>query len=551
MAYKVDGKIACQFSWGAVNYDVKKVIVLDAMHPTSGASDERYAANKIYYIPAGVTPASFNDLQQYRIWHRYWESPIVRQLVAGDKNVAIEYTPAANIIISGIEIFTSQDSSNTNGRVKIIHESGLYVGSVNGDAKDGSTELYGLTGWKRYVNNAGIQLYGGKKYFIVFNDDNPVNAYYPAYFQAETGNYKEYSNDRDSVTISDVSGLGSYLGILSSFDTVIAASENACFTWNSSGSGSGLNNNVLYVRNSLLSGSTYYGTLGGAHNITNEEKDAILSMTSGTSFYWDGWVVNAHSTQSHVLEQSQIHQKNSTLDQTKYKGMKNTEKGILDDLGVNDYAVYNGTSTNILSNGSIYRKKKHVKVDVELEFTHDQSSLDTAYLIDASCDSITNKTVAPQGQLWYTSRTGNIYTLKSSYHAVDFNKDSQGVIQGYDPTTITSLAAGTFIYFYTSGNCPLINSWVGTYVYYWDGSSLSIVGQNEWESYFDIVSLSDAIEEMYLDGCVDIIGQVSTLVKASYSGDGVVTNTLVSAETKHDRKYYVKLTDSNNNSFEV
>ena len=159
MAYKVDGKIACQFSWGAVNYDVKKVIVLDAMHPTSGASDERYAANKIYYIPAGVTPASFNDLQQYRIWHRYWESPIVRQLVAGDKNVAIEYTPVANIIISGIEIFTSQDSSNTNGRVKIIHESGLYVGSVNGDAKDGSTELYGLTGWKRYVNNAGIQLY--------------------------------------------------------------------------------------------------------------------------------------------------------------------------------------------------------------------------------------------------------------------------------------------------------------------------------------------------------------------------------------------------------
>ena len=55
-----------------------------------------------------------------------WEK-IARRLLAGDKNVAIEYTPAANIIISGIEIFTSQDSSNTNGRVKIIHESGLYV----------------------------------------------------------------------------------------------------------------------------------------------------------------------------------------------------------------------------------------------------------------------------------------------------------------------------------------------------------------------------------------------------------------------------------------
>ena len=511
--------------------NVNRIVIVDG-------AGVQHNVKQVYWCPDGINA------------NLVWPT-VQRILVAGDKNVAIEYVPSANIIISGIEIFTSQDSSHTNGRVKIIHESGLYVGSVNGDAKDGSTELYGLTGWKRYVNNTGIQLYGGKKYFIVFNDDNPVDAYYPAYFQSETGNYKEYSNDRDSVTISDVSGLGTYLGILSSFDAIIAASENACFTWNSSGGGSGLNNNVLYVRNSLLSGSTYYGTLGGTHNITSEEKDAILSMISGTSFYWDGWSVNAHGSQSHVIEQSQIHQKNNSLDQTKYKGIKTTEKEILDDLGLNDYAVFNGTSTHILSNGSIYRKKKQINVDVELEFTHDHTYLDTAYLIDASCDSTTNKIVAAQGQLWYTSRTGNVYTLKSSYHTIDFNKDSQGVIQGYDPTTITSLPSGTFIYFYKDGQCPLVNNWVGNYVYYWNGSSLSEVGQQTWESYFDIVSLSDAIEEMYLDGCVDIIGQVSTLVKASYSGDGVVSNTFVAAETKHDRKYYVKLTDSNNNSFEV
>lgn len=540
MAWKVDGKIgylATGQTEGNPQQDTYRILY---QAPGQNTQTE---IKKVYYLAPGGNPAT--DLQL--VWHRY----MARTLLEGDRNVAVEYTPSSNITITGIEIFTSQDSQNTNGRVKIIHESGLYVGSVNGDAKDGSTELYGLTGWKRYVNNAGIQLYAGKKYYIVFNDDNPVNAYYPAYFQNETGNYKEYSNDRDSVTITDVSSFGDFLGTLSTFDPIVEAAENDLFVWNSSGGGSGLNNNVLYVRNNLLNGSTYYGTLGDAHNMTSEEKDAILSMTSNTVFYWAGWVVNAHSSQSHVLEQNQIHQKNNLLDQTKYKGMKTTEKGILDDLGKDDYAVYNGTSTNILSNGSIYRKKKQIKVDVEVEFTHDQLFLDTAYLIDASCDSTTNKTVAAQGQLWYSSRTGNIYTLKSSYHAVDFNKDSQGVIQGYNPTTITSLPAGTFIYFSSSGHCPLINNWVGNYVYYWDGSSLNEVGQNTWESYFDVVSLSDAIEEMYLDGCVDIIGQVSTLVKASYTGDGVITQTLINAETKLDRHYYVKLTDSNSNSFEV
>lgn len=144
----------------------------------------------------------------------------IGQLVAGSQNVAIELdltNETSDLIVNSIEIFTSQTTSATNGRIKILHESGLYVGAIDGNTQDASTERYNLTGRPRSVSNVGVTLYAGKKYYIVFQ--NSTNeTYYPTYFQNETGNYKVYANTTQatSINVGDLSALGNFLGGFSS-----------------------------------------------------------------------------------------------------------------------------------------------------------------------------------------------------------------------------------------------------------------------------------------------------------------------------------------------
>lgn len=140
----------------------------------------------------------------------------IGQLTAGDKNVAIELdltNETSDITVNSIEIFTSQTTSATAGRIKILHESGLYVGAIDGNTQDATTERYNLTGRPRSVSNVGVTLYAGKKYYIVFQDSNN-STYYPTYFQNETGNYREYANNSEATNITpgDISNLGNFLG---------------------------------------------------------------------------------------------------------------------------------------------------------------------------------------------------------------------------------------------------------------------------------------------------------------------------------------------------
>lgn len=137
----------------------------------------------------------------------------IGNLLAGSQNVAIEYVPTEDITVNSIEIFTSQTTAATSGRIKILHESGLYVGAIDGNTTDSSTERYNLTGVPRSVSNVSVTLYAGKKYYIVFQDT--VNeTYYPAYFQNETGNYKVYANTQTAtqINVGDLSVLGNFLG---------------------------------------------------------------------------------------------------------------------------------------------------------------------------------------------------------------------------------------------------------------------------------------------------------------------------------------------------
>lgn len=137
----------------------------------------------------------------------------IGNLVAGSQNVAIEYVPTEDITVNSIEIFTSQTTSATSGRIKILHESGLYVGVIDGNNQDASTERYNLTGRPRTVSNVGVTLYAGKKYYIVFQNSSN-DTYYPTYFQNETGNYKVYANTQTAtqINIADLSVVGNFLG---------------------------------------------------------------------------------------------------------------------------------------------------------------------------------------------------------------------------------------------------------------------------------------------------------------------------------------------------
>lgn len=140
----------------------------------------------------------------------------IGQLVAGSQNVAIELdltNEASDLIVNSIEIFTSQTTSASSGRIKILHESGLYVGAVDGNNEDSITERYHLTGRPRTVSNVGVTLYAGKKYYIVFQDSTNAT-YYPTYFQNETGNYKVYADTTQatSINVGDLSTLGNFLG---------------------------------------------------------------------------------------------------------------------------------------------------------------------------------------------------------------------------------------------------------------------------------------------------------------------------------------------------
>jgi hypothetical protein len=140
----------------------------------------------------------------------------IGNLVAGSQNVAIELdltNETSDLIVNSIEIFTSQTTSATTGRIKILHESGLYVGAIDGNTQDASTERYNLTGRPRSVSNVGVTLYAGKKYYIVFQNSNN-STYYPTYFQNETGNYKVYANASEArnINVADLSVLGNFIG---------------------------------------------------------------------------------------------------------------------------------------------------------------------------------------------------------------------------------------------------------------------------------------------------------------------------------------------------
>jgi len=248
--------------------NVNRIVITDS----SGVQHE---VKQVYWCPDGVNA------------NLVWPVNAQRTLVAGDKLVAIEYVPSVDTTVQTIEIFTTSNSGESNlARVKILHESGLYIAAFNSDnGPDAATE-YGLAGYKRYVNNQNVVLKAGKKYYIVYQHNNQSlgeNAYWPAYFNGENGVYKEYHNDRDTVTTTDITTLGTYGGEASDLSTVVPLSENDYFVWE--GSNTIFEQHACFVRSDAGNGKPYKGELGvDTGNIRAEDIIAFCAMSVDDSF---------------------------------------------------------------------------------------------------------------------------------------------------------------------------------------------------------------------------------------------------------------------------
>jgi len=484
MAWKIKGKIGCHFPDRTglnPNFDVARIV-----YSQDGVAANAKEIEKVYYIsPAAATAiaaqttheARMAELAKWLVWQKYYE--VQRTLVGGDKLVAIQYKPTSDIYVQTIEIFTtSSQGNNDKARVKILHESGLYIAAFNADNGPDSATEYQLTGYKRYVNNQNVLLKGGKTYYIVYQHDdaNPgENTFWPAYFQNENGVYKEYSNNRDTVTTTDISVLGSYLGETNNISDVFNLSENDYFVW--TGSNSILEQNALYVRSSTGNGKTYKCEIGDASTyatITKTDLQTWLGLSTNDAYWW-------HVGGYHNLSRDYFYYKNtnptlSQLDLT--TGMSNDTQKLV--------ALFRGIQNN-----------KSIVID-------------------------------GPGYGWYgisTPTIGLIFELKTGYR-VRLSTDTQ-----YDESTLPSDAATNDIFLIANGAFGLWNSNGTVAVCTNNGGTITMTA---------ISSVPDLTNISYIDTYMTEIGTVGNLQKQKISGDGVISNTLRSA-TVGNRKYYLKI----------
>lgn len=542
MAYS--GKIAFNLTnVGKVNYDCMDIKFLPANANTPTSINDFVQVNKVYAIPAGVTVTSIADLQNYVVWEL-----INKTLVAGTLTVCIEYVVPngendTDINLSSFGIFTADSESSTTVNVGIFHESGIVVYKSNVDNIDHNTsEKYGLTGERRLVQSiSNVVLKKGLKYYIQYTNTN--NSFKPAYFSEGSGNYLNWRHGSlQQKSVADLNSVTKYLGVVSNVATWLAASENALMICDN-GLDS-LSNSDAYIRNNLCNGASIIGQNG--QTLPAAEKDKILKLNTNDGFMYIG--NNYSESDVDILQNQRIYIKNSQLDNTKYKGIKTTAKGILDDLIMYDYCIYSGSSVagGLIQDNRIYQKTADIDVKEEYQcagsnMTDALSILDLSY--NASGD---NKSVATNGYLYWSDITGNVYTLKSGY-VPKLNKQS-GSFVGYASTEITSGSAGDLFYITTTGYVPLINASVyETGLFYYDGNGLTLYctgnSKNNFDSLFTIVSMSDAVQEIKLSGKVDKLGttgQLIELVKTHYDG-AYISNNLRGETVQTDKKFYLEI----------
>ena len=401
-------------------------------------------------------------------------------LLAGSQNVAIEYVPTEDITVNSIEIFTSQtDSSQSNsGRIKILHESGLYVGAFDGNGEDSITERYHLTGRPRTVSNVGVTLYAGEKYYLLFHDGN-TSLYYPAYFQNENGNY--IANFVDNAQAS-----------------------------------------TLYPYQNITAIKDYLPAGGGA--IQEADLQSILKLDTNELFLWNGNDLAVNQT---VI----IHDD--------YLGKKLTAKVTDPPITTSDADIWNYSAQQIFIRhgyGSavterIWKKKETTSNDGSFSTTTSDGTISSGEILLAlkngtgSYSKILADTPVHHGGDPWWSYVGTNMSLKSGYKV--------GLT---DLTPLTAVPQNpedkTFYYFAQSIAESTVSTWSNTIVIYENNTWKALTpygGTDSFKEYLNSESLDSKIEQISLTTLVQEDQRVSC------------NSSVKSATISTDKKFYLKI----------
>lgn len=502
-----------------------------------------------------------------------WQKGSAKVLVAGDKNVAIEYIVGVNdITVNSISIFTTSSPSGTTALLKIIHESGLYIGYASGQDVGTADTKYGLNGWLITLQlNNQVTLYAGHKYYFVVQGTTN-EAFKPAYFQGDysdtkklTGKYKDsYTNTQAQVTVStefnsngrlkpaDYKGLVDTTGQSETMPSGVGAeNEGAWFTWVGSQSqqetGISMTQADIYRRTNVDEGAFFTGTIGNNQGATLTELVIALKMiyvrpnpsappVRVEQKLWKCWNFDLYG---HAIAKNRV---------TNFYQPEGADEPliVIDNLedalsiDVNDYFIWNGDST--LTTNSYYYKSSSTTTETEIDFSQitidDYGYKQAAFLQKLALGDVLIK----NGTGWNTSRTGNIAEFKTQYS--NYNVD----IPSLTPRTSlpSSPVANTF--YYIAGSAWTI--WHETAVYFYDGSDyvyLNKYGTDALDNYLNYSSITTIFTEVPFTSMFDDMGSVSQWLTDETMNGGssygqtagqvfVITPTLAT-----NRKYYLEI----------
>lgn len=376
-----------------------------------------------------------------------WQKSSTKVLVAGNQNVAIEYDmtdATSDLVLTSIEIFTDSDSTS-EAKIKIIHESGLFIAAIDGDTRGSSTEKYSLTGRTRSVDNLNITLYKGHKYYFVYQGS--INAaFYPAYFQGDTdGNYKIYANTTAA----------SYITVYPDVNSLKAL-------------------------------------IGHNENLNNTLRDEILKLNANEKFLWGGYQQQEVNPKTPAMQQGGIYNRETLTGS--YAGKKTTLAGIAS-TPKGDYCLVDVDNTSF-TNETVYRKTDDVPSYTEFNFDSytslSQSEKQIMYIA-----SLNNKT------LFVTSTNSWV----DYYDVRGLNKFKTGYTSDIEIVNNAPRARTTepdnptdkcFYYLNTSTHSSglyLYENSTYTAIYWWDTGSVfsNYIEISQLTDYFTVINFSTII----------------------------------------------------------